>query len=41
MRWSPDRSRLAVAEDDVKVAVVKVKEGQVEVRWGQKDTLTM
>ena len=31
MRWSPDRSRLAVAEDDVKVGVVKVKEGQVEV----------
>ena len=31
MRWSPDRSKLAVAEDDVKVGVVRVKEGQVEV----------
>jgi len=30
-RWSPDRSRLAVAEDDVKVGVVRVKEGQVVV----------
>ena len=31
MRWSPDRSRLAVAEDDVKVGVVKVTKGQMEV----------
>jgi len=31
MRWSPDRSRLAVAEDDVKVGVVKVTKGQIEV----------
>jgi hypothetical protein len=29
--WSPDRSKLAVAVDDVKVGLVKVKEGQVEV----------
>ena len=29
MRWSPDRSKLA--EDDVKVDVVTVKEGHVEV----------
>jgi len=31
MRWSPDRRRLAVAEDDVKVGIISVKEGQVIV----------
>jgi len=30
-RWSPDKRRLAVVEDDVKVGVVQVKEGQVIV----------
>jgi len=31
MSWSPDRSRLAVVGNDVKVVVVKVKVGQMEV----------
>jgi len=31
MRWSPDRSKVAVCEDDVKVGVIRVKEGKVEV----------
>jgi len=31
MRWSPDRRKLAVSEDDVKVGIISVKEEQLEV----------
>jgi hypothetical protein len=37
--WSPDRNKLAVAVDDVKVGVVK--EGMLRLIWWTADTQTM